>query len=94
MKLWKLAVIAVIMICAFPYIRETVSAKPRTFSEVTDSYFLGKSTSGFVSIFHCIDDNGIIKKLFIKTNGYLTDDMDIQLGNDLYKCKNTNEKLN
>lgn len=66
MKVWKLAVIAVIMICAFPYIRETVSAKPRTFSEVTDSYFLGKSTSGFVSIFHCKDDNGIIKNFLLK----------------------------
>ncbi|ECD3736155.1 hypothetical protein E0S09_23070 [Salmonella enterica subsp. enterica serovar Stanley] len=94
MKLWKFAVIAVIMICAIPYIRETVSAKPRTFSEVTNSYFFGKGTSGSVSIFHCTGDNGVVKKLFIKTNGYLTDDMDIQLGNDLYKCKNTNEKLN
>lgn len=94
MKFWKVALIAVIGICLFPYIRESMSANPRTFAEVTDYYFFGKRTSGSLSIFNCTDDNGVIKKLFVKTNGYLTDDMDIQLGDDLYKCKNTDEKSN
>ncbi|CAH3462634.1 Lipoprotein [Citrobacter freundii] len=71
-----------------------MSANPRTFAEVTDYYFSGKRTSGSLSIFNCTDDNRIIKKLFVKTNGYLTDDMDIQLGDDLYKCKNTDKKSN
>ncbi|WP_410737693.1 hypothetical protein [Citrobacter freundii] len=94
MKFLKVTLIAVIGICLFTYIRESMSANPRTFAEVTDHYFSGKRTSGSLSIFNCTDDNGVIKKLFVKTNGYLTDDMDIQLGDDLYKCKNTDEKSN
>ncbi|EBS1368602.1 TPA: hypothetical protein I8Y00_005316 [Citrobacter farmeri] len=94
MKFLKVTLVAVIGICLFPYIRESMSANPRTFAEVTDYYFSGKRTSGSLSIFNCTDDNRIIKKLFVKTNGYLTDDMDIQLGDDLYKCKNTDKKSN
>ncbi|MDT0641171.1 hypothetical protein RM437_24435 [Citrobacter werkmanii] len=94
MKFLKVTLITVIGICLFPYIRESTSANPRTFSEVTDYYFSGERTSGSLSIFNCTDDNGVIKKLFVKTNGYLTDDMDIQLGDDLYKCKNMDKKSN